>query len=76
MLLTRSFHPLPALALGLLLSGCYSRSDMKGETSTAPDPAETTTTTSTGPAAPTGQPAPEATAAATGPLDASPIDTS
>ncbi|TGE19666.1 hypothetical protein [Hymenobacter elongatus] len=51
--LTSSFRLLPALALGLLLCGCYSRSDMKGETSAASSPAETPAateaTTETGP---------------------------
>ncbi|WP_345115880.1 hypothetical protein [Hymenobacter algoricola] len=40
--MTSSFHLFPVLALGLLLlPGCYSRSDMKGETSAATPPAET-----------------------------------
>ncbi|WP_345071736.1 hypothetical protein [Hymenobacter fastidiosus] len=39
--MTSSFRLFPALALGLLLAGCYSRSDMKGETSAAAPPAET-----------------------------------
>ncbi|WP_143163974.1 hypothetical protein [Hymenobacter daecheongensis] len=34
--MTRSFRLLPALTVGLLLAGCYSRSDMKGEKATAP----------------------------------------
>ncbi|WP_207218308.1 hypothetical protein [Hymenobacter persicinus] len=70
--MTRSFPLLPALALGVLLSGCYSRSDMKGENRAA-EPAVTETVPpaeTPGAAAPTETPAAEAAAApaGTGPL--------
>ncbi|MCB2409320.1 hypothetical protein [Hymenobacter lucidus] len=69
--MTSSFRLLPAVALGLLLTGCYSRDDIKGQAGTE-TPAEVPPTEVPGAVAPkeTAAPAVAADAGAAGPLQA------